>query len=227
MGEIQYDPVMNGSCTWQIYNGPPYQAKAPFDPGEGAKLALDVGPNSVAVFVGEQAAPRLVIPNLQLGRSTGRIGVWGYLPGYIRKLTIREKAGFSVPAVSAADRYRQLSTESLRNGSLRNVTMRIRIPAAMYPRLTTTGSGLLSRRTERSTSTAFSHRQRAVPFGQSAAFIFPSGRKAKCLSDTATGSAFGSTTGWSMKGNGCGIRRRATAGFAVTIRAFPSAGKPV
>jgi hypothetical protein len=25
MGEIQYDPIMNGSSTWQIYNGATYQ----------------------------------------------------------------------------------------------------------------------------------------------------------------------------------------------------------
>jgi hypothetical protein len=89
-GEIQYDPFMNGSSTWQIYNGPRYQAPAPFAPGEWTRLALDVQPHSVSISVGETGEPQLVIPNLQHGRCTGRIGVWGYLPGYIRNLSVEE-----------------------------------------------------------------------------------------------------------------------------------------
>ncbi len=38
LGGIQYDPVMNGSTTWQIYNGPDYQASAPYVSGEWVRL---------------------------------------------------------------------------------------------------------------------------------------------------------------------------------------------
>jgi hypothetical protein len=90
LGEIQYDPVMNGSNTWQIYNGTLYQAPAPIISGEWVKFSIDVQSNNVAICVGENTAPQLVITNLQHERSTGRIGVWGYLPGYIRNLSVEE-----------------------------------------------------------------------------------------------------------------------------------------
>ncbi|TDG00164.1 hypothetical protein [Paenibacillus piri] len=97
LGEIQYDPIMNGSSTWQIYNGPRYQAPAPFRPGEWTRLALEIQPDRVAIRVGEAAEPQLVISSLQHGRAAGRIGVWGYLPGYVRNL----RAEAMQPAASA------------------------------------------------------------------------------------------------------------------------------
>jgi hypothetical protein len=90
LGEIQYDPIMNGSSTWQIYQGPKYQAPAPFLQGEWMKLSLVVHPNTVAIYAGDTVTPQLVISNLQRGRSKGKIGVWGYLPCYIRNLSIEE-----------------------------------------------------------------------------------------------------------------------------------------
>ncbi|QGQ98225.1 hypothetical protein EHS13_26730 [Paenibacillus psychroresistens] len=88
-GEIQYDPIMNGSSTWQIYHGPKYQAPAPFFPGEWTKLALVVHSNSVAIYVGDTDVPQLIIPNLQSG-SLGKIGVWGYLPSYLRNFSVEQ-----------------------------------------------------------------------------------------------------------------------------------------
>ncbi|TVX93550.1 hypothetical protein [Paenibacillus agilis] len=90
IGEIQYDPYMNGSSTWQIYNGPHYQIDIPFFTGEWTKLTLKVDPDTVSVFVGETTSPQLIIPKVQLGSSIGKIGVWGYLPCYIRNLSILE-----------------------------------------------------------------------------------------------------------------------------------------
>lgn len=89
-GDIQYDPIMNGSSTWQIYHGPRFQAEAPFPAGEWTRLALDVHPNQVSIFVGDSASPQLVITSLQHGYQSGRIGVWGYLPSYIRNLQLVE-----------------------------------------------------------------------------------------------------------------------------------------
>jgi hypothetical protein len=90
LGEIQYDPIMNGSSTWQIYQGPKYQAPAPFLQGEWTKFSLIVHPNTAAIYVGDTETPQLVISNLQHGRSKGKIGVWGYLPCYIRNLSVEQ-----------------------------------------------------------------------------------------------------------------------------------------
>jgi hypothetical protein len=87
-GEIQYDPIMNGSSTWQIYNGPSYQAPAPFPAGSWSTFAIDVYPHGVSVYVGNDVSPRLVVSNLQHGRTHGNIGFWGNLPGYIRNLSV-------------------------------------------------------------------------------------------------------------------------------------------
>lgn len=89
-GDIQYDPIMNGSSTWQIYNGPVYQASAAFPTGQWTTLVLEVQPNSVAVYVGDETAPHLVVSNLQHGRSQGRIGFWGNLPGYVSRFSVEE-----------------------------------------------------------------------------------------------------------------------------------------
>ncbi|CAG7597514.1 hypothetical protein PAESOLCIP111_00152 [Paenibacillus solanacearum] len=88
IGDIQYDPVMNGSTTWQIYNGPRYQAKAPVPPGEWVSLTLEVRKDSVAIGVGDHTAPQLVVSKLQHGPAKGSVGLWANLPAYIRGLMI-------------------------------------------------------------------------------------------------------------------------------------------
>jgi hypothetical protein len=90
IGEIQYDPIMNGSSTWQIYNGPIYQATARFPAGEWVKITMDVQPYGAAIYVGDETHPQLVISNLQHGRSIGRIGFWGNLPSYICNFSVEE-----------------------------------------------------------------------------------------------------------------------------------------
>lgn len=88
--EIQYDPIMNGSMTWQIYNGSSYQKPLPNMTGKWVKFSAEVQPTGAAVYLGEDTSPQLVIPNLQHGGSIGKIGVWGYLPSYIRNLSVEE-----------------------------------------------------------------------------------------------------------------------------------------
>ncbi|WP_199617096.1 hypothetical protein [Paenibacillus alkalitolerans] len=88
---VQYDPVMNGSSTWQIYHGPRYQALAPVPSGEWVKLSLKVETNRVTVYIGEDAAPKLVIPNLMHGSVLGgKIGVWGSSSSYLRNLSVEK-----------------------------------------------------------------------------------------------------------------------------------------
>jgi hypothetical protein len=108
---IQYDPIMNGSSTWQIYNGPAYQAFAPFPVGQWTKFALEVQPHSVAVYVGDEAAtPQLVVSSLQHGRSNSRVGFWGNMPGYIRNFSVDEIAPH--PAAETTTDFRKLAADS-------------------------------------------------------------------------------------------------------------------
>jgi hypothetical protein len=88
--EIQYDPIMNGSMTWQIYNGPHYQKPLPNTTGRWRKLAVEVHPDQASVYLDDDPAPQLIITRLQHGGTPGKIGFWGYLPGYIRNLTMQE-----------------------------------------------------------------------------------------------------------------------------------------
>ncbi|NDI33162.1 hypothetical protein [Chengkuizengella sediminis] len=90
MGEIQYDPIMKGSSTWQIYHGSSYQAPALVPIGKWIKLSLEVQLNSASVYVGDSTSPQLVIRNLQLGSSVGKIGIWGNLPCYISNFSVKK-----------------------------------------------------------------------------------------------------------------------------------------
>lgn len=95
-GEIQYDPVMNGSTTWQIYNGSSYVSYTRYNVGDWVKLTIDVHEQSATVYVGDDfSTPQLIISKLQHGEVFGKIGVWGYLPVYIRDLSIE-----GIPSIS-------------------------------------------------------------------------------------------------------------------------------
>ncbi|MFC5470900.1 hypothetical protein ACFPPD_19615 [Cohnella suwonensis] len=89
--EIQYDPVINGSMTWQIYNGPSYQRPLPDTTGAWHKFSLEVQSEGARVFFGENTEPALIITRLQHGgQRLGKVGVWNFLPSYIRNLSIEE-----------------------------------------------------------------------------------------------------------------------------------------
>lgn len=108
--EIQYDPVINGSMTWQIYNGPLYQKPLPETTGKWVKFAVEVQPNGAAVYLGDDPEPQLVMSQLQHGGAAGKIGVWGYLPSYIRNFSVEEiKPG---PIRKSATDLRQLTAET-------------------------------------------------------------------------------------------------------------------
>lgn len=95
--EIQYDPVMNGSMTWQIYNGPKYQKPLPNTTGKWVNFAVEVQPEGVKVYMGDESAPQLVIPNLKHGIPAGKIGFWGFAPCYIRNLVVEEIQPAPIP----------------------------------------------------------------------------------------------------------------------------------
>jgi hypothetical protein len=83
---IQYDPVFNGSNTWQVYTGPAYQQQATVPLGEWFTLRIDVVGDRAAIRVGDQ--PPLVVECLAHGRSQGRIGLWTYRPARFRNLRV-------------------------------------------------------------------------------------------------------------------------------------------
>ncbi|MGE5673865.1 MAG: hypothetical protein ACM3XM_08250 [Mycobacterium leprae] len=87
-GWVQYDPVMNGSNTWQIYNGERYISPHVSVPaGEWVHLALQVAGGQVAITAGDAAEPQLVVP-LMLG-ATGKVGLWNFGgQAYVRNLRL-------------------------------------------------------------------------------------------------------------------------------------------
>ncbi|USG63733.1 hypothetical protein NDK47_16300 [Brevibacillus ruminantium] len=109
--EIQYDPVVNGSMTWQIYHGPSYQKPLPDMTGAWHKFSLEVQPGGARVFLGENKEPALVLTRLQHGgQRLGRVGVWSFLPSYIRNLVIEEIP--QAPIEPEATDLRKLKSES-------------------------------------------------------------------------------------------------------------------
>jgi hypothetical protein len=109
---LQYDPIMNGSSTWQIYHGPRYQALASIPSGEWVKFTIKVQPHCVSVYIGEGSEPNLVISSLMLeSASDMRIGVWGSSASYLRNLSVEQIE--SAPSIQLTSRSNQLVDESL------------------------------------------------------------------------------------------------------------------
>ncbi len=83
---IQYDPVFNGGNTWQLYNGPPYQATAAVPTGTWFKLRIDVTGRRAIIRVDGQAP--LVVETLAHQHSSGTVGLWTFKPALFRNLRI-------------------------------------------------------------------------------------------------------------------------------------------
>lgn len=83
---IQYDPVFNGSNTWQLHTGLAYQKQATVPTGEWFTLRVDVVGERAAIQVGDQ--PPLVVESLSHGQTAGRIGLWTFRPAHFRNLRV-------------------------------------------------------------------------------------------------------------------------------------------
>ncbi len=83
---IQYDPVFNGSNTWQLHTGPAYQKQAKVPTTEWFTLRVDVVGERAAIQVGDQ--PPLVVERLSHGQTAGRVGVWTFRPARFRDLCV-------------------------------------------------------------------------------------------------------------------------------------------
>lgn len=84
---IQYDPVFNGSNTWQLYYGDSYQgiADVPMNSWFTFKVAF-LNRRSV-ISVGDQSP--LVVEKLVHPFRAGQFGLWTFQPAYFSDLQIR------------------------------------------------------------------------------------------------------------------------------------------
>ena len=83
---LQYDPVFNGSNTWQLFNGEFYQKAALVPTGTWFKLRIDVIADQAAIRLGDQ--PPLIINHLAHPQKQGQIGLWTFKPAFFRNLRI-------------------------------------------------------------------------------------------------------------------------------------------
>jgi hypothetical protein len=85
---IQYDPVMSGSTTWQIFGDADGIAAAPLRKERWHLLRLDVWADIAQVYVDDEGSPRAIFP-LRSGLRKGRVGLWGYNPSYVADYEVR------------------------------------------------------------------------------------------------------------------------------------------
>jgi hypothetical protein len=85
---IQYDPVINGSNTWQVFCDADSIAAVPLQKERWHVLRANVWPDIAQVYVDDEGSPRATFP-LRLGARQGRAGLWAYLPSYIADFELR------------------------------------------------------------------------------------------------------------------------------------------
>jgi hypothetical protein len=83
---VQYDPIFQGSNTWQLYHGPPYQKEATVPTGEWFGLKVDVKDGQAVFTVGDQ--PPLVVGRLAHPAKKGFVGIWAFRPAYFCGLRV-------------------------------------------------------------------------------------------------------------------------------------------
>ena len=88
---IQYDPVFNGSNTWQVYCGPGYQQSASVPQGRWFTLQVSFLARRAEVRIDSQAA--LLVNPLAHDRSAGRTGLWTYGRALFKNLRISGPLG--------------------------------------------------------------------------------------------------------------------------------------
>jgi len=72
---LQYMPMYGGEGSWQLYHGTGYNASVAFDPAVWTHLRVEVEGRRATVFVGDVAAPALVVAELKGVVGPGTIGV--------------------------------------------------------------------------------------------------------------------------------------------------------
>lgn len=85
---LQYDPVMHGNNTWQIYHGPGAQQRAIVPKGEWFRFRVDFKDQWSIIRINDE--PALVVPKLAHDHRDGGIGIWCYKPAYFRDLRVSD-----------------------------------------------------------------------------------------------------------------------------------------
>jgi len=86
---VQYDPVFNGSTTWQLYHGTRYQAPAEIPTERWFHVKLVVHGLRAEVYLDRSDTPCLTVNDLKHGHGKGYVGVWSYFPGNMSNLTVQ------------------------------------------------------------------------------------------------------------------------------------------
>lgn len=88
---LQYDPVMHGANTWQVFYGPAYQAATQVPTGRWFTLRVAYCGGRAAISVDGQ--PPLVVEQLAQPLRRGPIGLWSYLPVHYSNLRVEPCTG--------------------------------------------------------------------------------------------------------------------------------------
>lgn len=88
---LQYVAAFNGVDSWQFYNGPGATAPAVVPGNQWIHVKLEVSGAQARIFLGDSAAPALVIPRLRHGPRKGSVGVMGPADGtaYFSNFSLR------------------------------------------------------------------------------------------------------------------------------------------
>lgn len=78
---LQYNPDFHGRGQWQLHHGPDATAGVTFTPGEWHRVRVELSGGQAAVFVGDEAEPKLIVPHLRSGRTEGAVELWANQPG--------------------------------------------------------------------------------------------------------------------------------------------------
>ena len=70
---LQYQPMINGSSTWQLYHGEGYTAVASLPRDKWIKITIEISGTQGRVFLDSAEEPALVIHDLQHGMSSGAV----------------------------------------------------------------------------------------------------------------------------------------------------------
>ncbi len=88
---IQYDPVFNGSNTWQIYHGKAFQKEAQLQTNKWHTFFVEFHHNrAITGMLGQEP---LAVQNLARHATAGSIGLWSNSPCYFANLEVYNVLG--------------------------------------------------------------------------------------------------------------------------------------
>lgn len=77
---VQYAPVFQGASAWQLYHGPGGTAAVEFQPGVWTRVRIVLQGRRAALFVGDGAAPVVVVARMARDPRPGFLALNGFLP---------------------------------------------------------------------------------------------------------------------------------------------------